>query len=98
MGLDLGILVKLTQFLIIMILCLMFAKLYFEDLTFWILLFVKYFFNFLSGKGIIWVTEKYPILLILNLHVYQKTLLFGFYFFVKYLFEFSQWQRYFLGH
>ena len=71
MGLDLGILVKLTQLLIIMISCLTFAKLYLEDLTFWILLFVKYFLNFLSGKGIFWVIEKYPILLILNLHVYQ---------------------------
>ena len=51
LGLDLAILVKLTQFLII-ILCLIFAKMYLEDLTFWILLFVKFFFNFLSGKGI----------------------------------------------
>ena len=46
MGLDLGILVKLREFLIIMILCLIFAELYLEDLIFWILLFVKYFLEF----------------------------------------------------
>ena len=53
MGLDQGILVKLTQFLIIMILCLIFV-----EFTQWC-------------KGIFWVIEKYPILLIPNLHVYQ---------------------------
>ena len=64
LGLDLGILVKLTLFLIIIILCLIFAKLYPKDVTFWILLFVKYFYEFFQWHGIFWVVQKYPILLI----------------------------------